>query len=205
MTAITLAEKVKRDFSKIKLKRTFVKVPKLKARKKNIGKAEKDDKIPVSTIVNILIKNALENARKEKKPAVESKKYKIKEDMPDIIGGYGTASKGYGASVHAFYVDYGKLFSYLGKFKSQSPYENMAEHLSALNKSSESGRFVLADREAMDRIGRFDKYMKSPVMAIQTMALSLVPIAGLSSAEWEEIKMLMKFDSVLYNLKTKTS
>ena len=81
----------------------------------------------------------------------------------------------------------------------------MGNHLETLNKSTESGSFVLADRDSMDKIGRFDKYVKTPVMAIQTMALSLVPIAGLSSAEWEEIKNLMRFDSVMYTLKSKTS
>ncbi len=204
MTAITLVEKVTRDFSKIRLKRTFVKVPKLKARKKKAGKAEKDNKIPVSAIVNILIKNALENARKErgKKPAVENKKYTIKEDKLDAPGGYGTASKGYGISFHASYVDYGKLFSYLGKFKSKSPYENMAEHLGALNKSSESGSFTLVDRETMDKGKFYVRYVNSKIPIDKT---SLVPVAGMNSAEWEQFKWFMRLDTAMYLLKISTS
>ena len=122
-----------------------------------------------------------------------------------VNGGYGTVPKSYGASPKTSYVDYEKLFSYLGKFKSQSAYENMGNHVEVLNKATESGSFILADKDSMDKMGRFEKYMKTPVMAIQTMALSLVPIAGLSSGEWEEIKNLLRFDPVMYTLKSKTS
>ena len=80
----------------------------------------------------------------------------------------------------------------------------MAEHLGALNKSSDSS-FVLAGREAMDKIGRFEKYIKTPTADMPIMALSHVPLPGFSSAEWEEVKMLMKFDPATYTLKTKTA
>ena len=209
MVQVSLADSVKRNFSKIRLKKVSVKVPKLKARKRREAGTAKGEKIPVSSIINILIKASIENAKreKEKKPVSENKKYTIKDENLglDAPSGYGAISKGYGTAPHTSYVDYGKLFSYLGKFKSQSAYENMGNHVEFLNKSAESGSFVLADKDSMDKIGRFDKYMKSPVTAIQTMALSLVPIAGLSSGEWEEIKNLMKFDPVLYTLKSKTS
>ena len=204
----TLADKVI-NFSKIKLRKATIKVPRLKIKKKKLTNQKEQEHIPNSSIINILIKAAIDKAKREKKAKVveEDRIYKLlKEDRAIIFnGGYGTASKVYGTKQHTTYVDYGKLFSYLGKFKSQSPYEKMTVHVASLNKTTESGSFVLADRDAMDKIGRFDRYMKTPVMAIQTMALSLVPIAGLSSAEWEEIKNLMRFDSVMYTLKSKTS
>ncbi|MBS3114713.1 hypothetical protein J4448_06440 [Candidatus Woesearchaeota archaeon] len=209
LTATTLADRIKMDFSKVKLKKAAVKVPKLKVRKRKVTSLKSDDKIPISSIINILIKTAVEKSKSEKKEKVvgKDKSYNILKDDKSLIanGGYGTVSKGYRTTPHSSYIDYEKLFSYLGKFKSQSAYENMGSHLETLNKATESGSFVLADRDSMDKIGRFDKYMKTPVMAIQTMALSLVPIAGLSSAEWEEIKNLMRFDSVMYTLKSKTS
>ena len=209
LTATTLADRIKTDFSKIKLEKATVKVPKLKVRKIKVANLKSDDKIPVSSIINILIKTAVEKAKREKKEkAVErDKSYNIlKADKPLIAnGGYGTSSKGYGTAPRTSYIDYGKLFSYLGKFKAQSAYENFGNPVEFLNKSVESGSFVLADKDSMEKIGRFDKYMRTPDMAIQTMALSLVPIAGLSSAEWEEIKNLMRFDPVLYTLKSKIS
>ena len=161
-------------------------------------------------IVNILIKTALEKATREKKqkvPSEDKKSYKvIKEDFElNVNGGYGTISKEYGITPKNSYIDYGKLFSYLGTFRAKQPYENMAEHLGALNKATESGSFALADKETMDKIGRYEKYVKSPVMDMPIMALSHVPLPGFSSAEWEEIKMLMKFDSATYTLKTKTA
>ena len=205
----TLADRISRDFSKVNLKKAFVKVPKLTIRKRKIAKLAGDDKVPISSIINIIIKTSVEKAKREKKEKIaveEDKSYTLKNEREFVVnGGYGTASKGYGSSQHASYIDYGKLFSYLGKFRSQSAYENIGIHLETLNKAAESGSFVLADKDSMDKIGRFDKYMKSPVMGMPIMALSLVPIAGLGSGEWEEIKNLMRFDPVMYTLKSKTS
>lgn len=216
LTNTTLADKVLMNFSRIRLKKKIIKVPNLKAKKaaKPLFLPDvKDDKTQVTPIIDILMKNAIENNKKTKKQAEpvflsdnEDKSYKIIEDDKDKnIGGYGTISKSYVVAPFTSYVDYGKLFSYLGKFKSQSMYESMAEHLEVLNKATESGSFVLADRDAIDKIGRYEKYMKNPAMDMPVMALSLVPIAGLSSGEWEEIKMMMKLDPVIYNLKTKIS
>ena len=208
LTSTTLADRIKTDFSRVKLKKAAVKVPKLKVRKIKATSLKSDDKTPISSIINILIKTAVEKAKKERKEKVveKDKSYNIlKDNKPIANGGYGTVSKGYGGKPLTSYVDYEKLFSYLGKFKSQSAYENMGNHLETLNKATESGSFVLADRDSMDKIGRFEKYNKPQVMDTPIVALSLVPVAGLSSAEWEEIKNLMRFDSVMYTLKSKTS
>ena len=209
MTKKTLADRISRDFIRVKLKKAAVRVPKLSVNKEKIIKSKKDESFPVSSIINILIKAAVEKAkreRREKDRFDDGRSYKIiKDDKPIAHGGYGAVSKGYGRAPHASYVDYGKLFSYLGKFKSNSAYENMAEHLGNLNKAGDSGSFVLADGDSMDKVGRYEKYIKSPVGDMFAMALSLVPVAGLSSGEWEEIKMLMKLDPVMYTLKSKIS
>jgi hypothetical protein len=203
----TLAEKILRDFSKVKLRKVTIKVPRFKNKK--LTNQKEQEQTPNSSIISILIKTAVEKAKRERKvkPVDEEKSYKILKGERDLIfnGGYGTNSKGYGATPHTTYVDYGKLFSYLGTFRAKQPYDNMAEHVASLNKTTESGSFVLADKDAMDKIGRYDKYMKNPSMDMPVMALSLVPIAGLSSGEWEEIKMFMKLDPVIYALKTKTA
>ena len=206
LTAKTLADRIKMDFSKVNLKKAAVKVPKLKVRKRKVTSLKSDDKIPISSIIQILIKNAVQKAKNDRKEksVEEDKSYKILKDEKDLTfnGGYGTVSKGYGATPHTTYVDYGKLFGYLGKFKSQSPYENMAEHLGTLNKATESGSFALVDRETMDKGARYVKYFHSKTPIDKT---SLVPIAGMSSAEWEEFKRFMRFDTVMYLLKTSTS
>ena len=201
---------VSRSFFRFKLKKSSVKVPKLRVKKKKVAEIKKDDNIPISSIVNIMIKNAIDRTKKERKEKVavdENKSYILKKDEREskANGGYGIVSKSYANAPHNSYIDYEKLFGYLGKFRSQSAYENMGDNVEFLNKSAESGSFNLADKDSMDKIGRFDKYMRTPDMAIQTMALSLVPIAGLSSGEWEEIKNLLRFDPVMYTLKSKTS
>lgn len=202
-----MADRISRNFSRIKLKKAVVKVPELKAKVKRAD--IKKDSVPVSSIVNILLKAAVEKSKseiKEKAADDVSKTYILKNDGKGSAmgGGYGTIPKNYGSTPHSSYVDYAKLFSYLGKFKAQGAYEN-SNSIESLSEKTESGSFVLADKETMDKAGRFDKYIRNPNMAIQTMALSLVPIAGLSSAEWEDIKNLMKFDPVMYTLKSKTS
>lgn len=205
MTAKTLADKVLKDFSRLKLKKAAVKVPKLKVRKRKVTNLKSEDKIPISSIVNILIKTAVEKVKKERKEkAVEKdKSYNIlKDNKPIANGGYGTVSKGYGNAPHTSYVDYGKLFSYLGKFRSQSAYENMGNHLETLNKATESGSFTLVDRETMDKGARYVRYFHSKTPIDKT---SLAPIGGMSSAEWEEFKWFMRLETPLYLLKISTS
>ena len=214
----TLVERILRDFSVVKLKQTNVKVPNIKITGKNPRKhrnaktasQSKKEDMPASSIVNILIKTALEKAKIEKKEKisiVDGKNYTaVKDDFASGIGGgYGTVSGTYGTAPKSSYADYGKMFEYLGKFRSKQPYENIADNPGALNKAGESGSFALTDSSTMDKIGRFEKYLKSPVMDMPTMALSLVPLPGFSSGEWEEIKMMMKLDPVAYTLKTKTA
>ena len=206
LTATTLADRIKMDFSKVKLKKAAVKVPKLKVRKRKVTSLKSDDKIPISSIINILIKTAVEKSKREKKEKVveKDKSYNILKDENEqnVNGGYGTVSKGYDGKPRASYVDYEKLFSYLGKFKSQSAYENIGSHLETLNKAAEGGSFALVDRETMDKGARYVKYFHSKTPIDKT---SLVPIAGMSSAEWEEFKRFMRFDTVMYLLKTSTS
>ena len=222
------------DFSTVEIKRASIKVPKLK-NEKNAKKTAKqfflqkvkEDKIPTSHLINILIKNAIDEVKKNrntKKTVVERERAsvlarnslpffssgeedndynKLKEERPLVIhGGYGTISRGYGTAPHTSYVDYGKLFSYLGKFKAQSPYENMAEHLGAFNKSTEGGSFTLADREIMDKGARHIRYFAT---GQDINVTSLAPIAVMSSAEWEQFKLWMKLDPVMYRLKTSIS
>lgn len=203
----TLAEKILRDFSRIKLKKATIKVPRLKVGKQKLKSIpEEDDKLPVSSLINILVKNAVEKAKRERKEKVveDDKSYTVLKDERDFLfnGGYGTVSKGYGSAPHKTYVDYGKLFSYLGKFKSQSPYENMTEHLGTLNKSSESGSFTLVDRETMEKGKFYVRYINSKIPIDKT---SLVPISGMNSAEWEEFKWFMRLDTAMYLLKISTS
>lgn len=201
----TLTDKVLKNFSRVKLRKASVKVPRLRIKRENVSQ-KKDDSMPVSSIINILIKAAVEKAKKERKEKnlEEDKSYTIlKEDRKLIFnGGYGTVSKGYGTAPHTSYVDYGKLFSYLGKFKSQSPYENMAEHVTITNKSLEDKGFTLIGTEAMEKGTFYIRYFNPKGIIDKT---SLVPLPGMNSAEWEQFKMWMRLDTAMYLLKISTS
>ena len=202
----TLADKVKKNFSRVKLRKSSVKVPGLKIRKINIGNQASSVKIPVSALVNILIRSALEKTKKikENKIASEDKKYTLSKENNSVVqGGYGTVSRNYGSLIRSPYVNYGKLFSYLGNFKAKSPYDSIGSPLEMLNKSLEGSGFALIDREAMDKGAKHVRYFMSPVSDLN-MASLVAPTASMSSGEWEQFKLFMQLDKVMYRLKTST-
>lgn len=208
----TLSERVLSDFSRIRVKKVYVKVPKLMVKKK-VKKARElkpkaEDKIPNSSIVSILIKNALEKAKREKKEKglEEGKSYTIlKENRALVVnGGYGTTSRGYGATPHTSYVDYAKLFSYLGKYRAQSGFENFVSDspTERINKIMEQGnKFYLVDREVIDTGIRAMKYFTHGTI---TGDLSAVPMGGISSGDWEKFKLWKLVDYVMFKFKMDT-
>ena len=95
----------------------------------------------------------------ETEPAIS-----LKEEEQVASGGYGAASKGYGGIPQSSYADYEKLFSYLGKFRSQSAYEDLGiNDLGSMNKMLGGSNFSLIDKETMETGAKFVKYFKSPV------------------------------------------
>lgn len=209
MKNTTLADRIA-DFSKVKLRKASVKIPKLRI-KASMPKPKRANEIPVSSIVSILIKNAVEKTKKEKKemPVEEEKSYKIAKEGREleINGGYGAVSKNYGMSPRSSYSDYGKMFSHLGTFRAKQPYEDMAEHVGAINKAMDSSSFTLVDSETLQKGGWFVKYCAHPGRFDIYSALgSLVcPIPSMNSSEWEKFKLLMMIDKPLYTLKISTS
>lgn len=210
MAQSTLVDKLM-EFSKIKLKKAIVKVPKLEAKKEKGTKQKLDEqKKPnlqisstLSSVVNILIKAAIQRAKKGRKgkQTAEEKQYKaVKEDTPlSADGGYGTSSRGYNTAPTTSYIDYGKLFSYLFRFRAKNAYESQGEdHIAMANRSLEDSRFTVLNAETLDRITQRIKYTRGGWID----TLSLVPKAGMSSAEWEQFRLWMKLDPVAYGFRT---
>ena len=98
-------------------------------------------------------------------------------------------------------MDYAKLFSYLGKFRTQGAYENDSP-IEFLNKTTENGSFTLIDKETMEKGKTYVRYFNSKIPIDKS---SLVPMAGMNSAEWEQFKMWMRLDTAIYLLKISTS
>ncbi|HLC60221.1 MAG TPA: hypothetical protein VJJ52_02220 [Candidatus Nanoarchaeia archaeon] len=208
MISATLVEKVKADFSKIKIGKSRIKVPKLKinAKKQKISAKKFSSQIPISTLINILIRNSIETARREAKEKIKTeadRSYRlIKNDNELIFGGYGTSSKNYGSLIHTPYVDYGKLFGYLGIFKASSVYESSNANDAPKAGNRDAG-FGLIDSSTIEKGARFVRYMKHPTIDLNTS--SLVPSMGMDSQEWENFKLWKQLDPVMYLLKTSTS
>ena len=204
---VTLDKKVMQDFSKVKINKFSIKVPRLGIRKSKQPKRQAENKIPASVIVSILIRAALEKAKEEKKKkqADEYKKYRIINEQNEIPGGYGTAPKHYGMSPSAPYMDYGKVFGYLGKFRTKNPYQSDDNFIGFLNNSLESRSFELVSREAMDSGARHAKYFFPHAADFYLNLTSLVPIAGMNSGDWEKFKLMMQIDKTMYSLKLSMS
>ena len=208
MNDLNLAEKSGIDGFEVNLNKTKIKVPKLKiaAKKQRVRTKKVSSQIPISTLINILIKASVENARQEakEKPKEQTEKtYKIiKDDKDENTVGYGAASRTYAEPIHSSYIDYGKLFGYLGNFKARNAYDNV-DSLSNLNKNPEISSFNLISSEAIEKGARFVRYAKHPTIDLNMS--SLVPITGMDSQEWEKFKLWKQLDPVMYLLKTTTS
>ena len=168
---------------------------------------------------DILINYAIEGAKKDEKEIESTKKFSEKIFLPEDedtnykilkeckeknVGGYGAVSNIYGIVPNIPYINYGKIFSYLGKFKSQSAYEYLDDSSEKFGKSmGENNSFSLIDLETSEKGARYVKYFMSNSSGIDP--ISMMPIAGMNSAEWEQFKLWMKLDPVMYRLKTSTS
>ncbi len=128
----------------------------------------------------------------------------IKEDSElNVNGGYGSVSHSYGVTPIATYVDYDKLFSYLGKFRSLSPYQSSGNPFERSGGSDINNNFSLIGLETMERGAKYVRYFQPAAATLDTT--SLVPVAGMNSSEWEQFKMWMRLDPVMYRLKTSIS
>jgi hypothetical protein len=208
--ARTLAEKIMGNFDIVKLKNANVAVPRLKTRKKlNFGKIRRKTRREISTssIIGMLLKAASEKKGKEggRKEISSKKHYKIIEEERPLLAnaGYGTISKAYAGPIRSPYVDYSKIYGYLGGFRSKSPFEDFADGTPTqlANRVVEQGnKFYFVDREVIDSGVRNIKYFTAGAV---TGEVNTVPV-GINSSDWEKFKLWMKIDPVMFQLKMNT-
>lgn len=197
---LSLTRKVKKIFGEIKTKKDAVRIPAISTLKGAIRNPPSS--LPNSAIIQIMISSAAEQAQKASKEEVvdnkAGKKYKILDEGKESgIGGYG-AVRPYSSGTFASYLDYSKLFSYLGKFRAFSSYFSAENAISPENSSQRQA----AELDAIEKGVRHIKYLAHNH---EINTISAVPIAGMDSSEWEKFKLWMKLDPVMYRLKTSTS
>ena len=203
----TLTQKIEENFDNVALKKALVKVPRLRIRKSKVSSKKMPSKqrpeTPTSAIIGMILKAAAER-KKEKKKIPDSPQYKIIKDERPLLenSGYGTLSRSYGSSAKTPYVDYGKLFSYLGELRSKNAFEDLDGSPTQLaNKVAEQGnRFYFVDREVIDAGVRTIKYFTP---GTSNGELAVVPV-GMNSSDWEKFKLWQKIDPVMFNLKMNT-
>lgn len=200
--AKTLTERVIRLFSMLRLDKDL---------KTNNIKTMKPRRI-VSTrrdlftfIGNLTIKSAIDEVKgpTTQKNGGNGPTYRVQKDHKAFISsGYGTISRNYGIALNAPYIDYEKLFSYLGKFRAKSMYENTAEHIAMANNSMHASSATLVDFETM-QIGA--RYVKYTLGWRDLNTVSMMPLQGMSSDEWERFKLWTISNPVMFRAMTTMS
>ena len=154
----------------------------------------------IASIMNAIKKSSAQKPKEKKTKAEENEPTAKEEQKPSANPDY-DSKKSYGIMQSGSYVDYEKLFSYLGKFKATNPYFN--NPLAENNNSSEhSVKATLIDLEIMDKGAKYVKYFFPKTADFHSRLGSLVPVAGMSSGEWEQFKLWVTLDPVMYLLKT---
>ncbi len=176
---------------------------KSKINKKSKYKTKKDyisakNSLFVSSVIKLMVNSAVKNLKKENKKSKQkkdvSKEYKILDDERDINvnGGYGTVSKHYGMSPKVKYVNYDKIFSHLGNFRSKGMYENFDNgdlEIAAKN-VTESSREMIS-KETMEKAAKHFKYF---VMGDNLSDVGFIPPfgSGINSKDWEKYRLMTK-------------
>lgn len=158
------------------------------------AKITKKKNFSIPSIIKSIVGNAVENAKKDgKKNLAEdsNKEYKIinEERGPILNGGYGTVSRenGYAAASKSKYVNYNKLFSYLGSFRSKGMYEDSDGKQFEANAAERTREMV--SMETIEKVAKHFKYfVRGEVMG----DVGFVPPMGLGvdSKEWEKYRMM---------------
>ena len=219
----SLADKL-RELSSVKLKKATVKIPAINAGEEKFssqksvacgvreklahhptGETKPNAHVPstLSSIVNILIKAVTPRVKKNEigGQSAKAKPYKLVKDDESlkVNFGYAVNHRSYEKFPSASYADYKKIFRYLGWFSAKAQHEHMGEeHVAMANKSLDDSRSAILNSEIFDKATSHIKYFSGGYVD----TLSLVPKAGMNSAEWEQFRLGMKLDPVLYGFKT---
>lgn len=150
----------------------------------------------VSSVIKLMIDSTVKNLKKENKKSKQkkdiSKEYKILDDKKDIIvnGGYGTISSHYGMSPKVKYVNYDKIFSYLGNFRSNGMYENFDNgNLEMVAKNVTESSREMVSKETMEKAAKHFKYF---MVGDNLSVVGFVPPfgSGINSKDWEKYRLM---------------
>ena len=148
------------------------------------------------SIASIIINSSIQEVKRSK---VKVKKDNVNlkddgEEIPDgenevpVSGGYGTIRRGYGISPISKKTDYGKIWGYLGKFRTYNAYNKPESANEIAMQNGESSRQMVST-ETIDKVARHLKYFVTGELMGN---IGFVPPFGsnISSKEWEKYRLM---------------
>jgi len=158
-----------------------------------------------SLVINSSINEVKEDKNDKKEELEEEVSEEILETEEEVIvnGGYGTVSTAYENAPVVKYTDYGKIFKYLGSFKTKNSYdsfnfENIRKEGSAMNESTRE----MVSLETMEKAAKHFKYfVRGEIIG----DVGFVPPFGsnIDSKEWEKYRLMSQMSIYAPLLKLK--
>jgi hypothetical protein len=179
-----------------------------KSKRISVRSVNKKKPASICSLTRLLISRAIEKAKEttKKEKEKESKAtYLEKERLIIFNGGYGTVSRVYGTPPPVKYVDYDKLFSHLGTFRTYGLYGKVEEEKATIRQMVESTKEMVST-ETIEKAAKHFKYFVAGEMINN---VGYVPPfgMGISSKEWEKYRLMtmMSIYQPLIKLKSATA
>ena len=169
---------------------------------KRAPRATPRHKSSIATIITNIILNSLkentDDVEKQSDDTLEQTTEESENEKENAVhGGYGTIKPYVGMSPYVKYVDYRKIWSHLGTFRTYRMFEHLDDVSNTALANGESSRGMISER-TMDMGARTFKYfVKTNINNITQdfmTVTSLVPPLGanVDSKEWEKYTLMMK-------------
>ena len=166
-------------------------------------------KINISILKNLwktLIVNSKE-PKKEKQAEEAAEETSLDKDKEtEVHGGYGTLSGNAGYLPNIKYVNYDKIWSHIGNFRSKDMYENTGFGLNGHNEAGTESTREMLSNETIDKATKHFKYfVRGEVLG----DIGFVPPTGsnIDSKEWEKYRTMWMMSTYrpLFALKRSTA
>jgi hypothetical protein len=153
----------------------------------------------VKNLLKISIESSIEDVKKTDESKEETHEFIQFEEKEEkkVSGGYGTITKSAGYAPNVKYVNYDKLWSHLGSFRTKGMYDKGESSNERAMKNGESSREMVS-QETLSKAAAHFKYFARPASMeahpdMYTVTGLVPPTgSGVNSKDWEKYALMMK-------------